>query len=110
MTSLPDDVTAAHGIRVVIPPDSRTRDGERPGWTGGRYSWMRAVLNTELGGRLYRKRQAAIEPVFGHTRHNRDFDQFHRRGRSAVRTEWRLMMMTHNLTKLHPHQIVTSGP
>jgi transposase len=104
-----DDVTADHGIQVVIPPDSRTRDGERPGWTGGRYSWMRAVLNTELGGRLYRKRQTAIEPVFGHTKHNRDFDQFHRRGRGAVRTEWRLMMMTHNLTKLYRHQIAT-GP
>ncbi len=29
-----DDVTA-HGIQVLIPPDSGKRDGERPGWTGG---------------------------------------------------------------------------
>jgi transposase len=104
-----DDVTADHGIQVLIPPDSRTRDGERPGWTGGRYSWMRAVLATPIGDLLYRKRQPSIEPVFGHTKHNRRYDQFHRRGRAAVRTEWRLMTLTHNLTKLHRHQLATAG-
>jgi hypothetical protein len=29
--------------------------------------------------------------------------RFHRRGRSAVRTEWRLITATHNLIKLHSH-------
>jgi hypothetical protein len=105
-----DDVTAEHGIEVLIPPDSGKRDGERPGWTGGRYAWMRSVLGTPIGESLYRKRKSTIEPVFGHTKHNRKFDRFHRRGRAAVRTEWRLMMMTHNLTKLHRHQIATAGP
>ena len=94
-----DDVTADHGIQVLIPPDSRNRDGERPGWTGGRYSWMRAVLATPIGEWLYRKRQPMIEPVFGHTKHNRKYDQFHRRGRAAVRTEWRL-----NHDDSQPHQ------
>jgi transposase len=105
-----DDVTADHGIQVLIPPDSGTRNGERPGWTGGRYAWMRAVLATPLGESLYRKRQPTIEPVFAHTKHNRKFDRFHRRGRAAVLTEWRLMMATHNLTKLHRHQIAIAGP
>ena len=36
-------------------------------------------------------------------KHNRGFTRFHRRGRSAVRTEWRLMATTHNLRKLHRH-------
>jgi hypothetical protein len=45
--------------------------------------------------------------VFGHTKHNRKFTSFHRRGRLAVRTEWRLIMMSHNLTKLHRHQTAT---
>jgi transposase len=104
-----DDVTA-QGTAVLIPPDSGKRDGERPGWTGGRYTWMRRVLATELGGELYRKRKQTVEPLFGHTKHNRQFDRFHQRGRAAVRTEWRLMMMTHNLTKLHSHQTATGGP
>ena len=60
---------------------------------------------TELGEALYRKRKQIVEPVFGHTKHNRGFERFHRRGRSAVRTEWRLILMTHNLTKLHNHRL-----
>ena len=86
-----DDVTAEHGIQVLIPPDSGKRKGERPGWTGGRYSFMRRVLASELGKQLYRKRQQSNEPVYGHTKRNRRFDRFHRRGRLAVRTEWRLI-------------------
>jgi hypothetical protein len=69
---------------------------------------MRAVLETELGDQLYRKRKQIVEPVFGHTKHNRGFERFHRRGRSAVRTEWRLILMTHNLTKLHSHHTATA--
>ena len=102
-----DDVISEHGIQVLIPPDAGKRKGERPGWTGGRYSFMRRVLATDLGRETYRKRQKSIEPVFGHTKHNRKFTSFHRRGRLAVRTEWRLIMMSHNLTKLHRHHTTT---
>jgi hypothetical protein len=84
-----DDVTAEHGIPVLVPPDSSRRKGERPGWTGGRYAFMRRVLESELGGALYRLRKQTVEPVIGHTKHNRGFNRFHRRGRKAVRTEWR---------------------
>jgi len=102
-----DEVVGEHGIPVLIPPDSSRRKGERPGWTGGRYTFMRRVLETELGEALYRLRKQTVEPVIGHTKHNRKFNRFHRRGRKAVRAEWRLQMMTHNLTKLHSHQIAT---
>jgi transposase len=105
-----DEVIANKHVQVLIPPDSGTRATPRPGWTGGRYTWMRYVLASELGERLYRKRKQMIEPVFGHTKHNRGVTRFHRRGRTAVRTEWRLLMATHNLTKLHRHQIATAGP
>ena len=70
---------------------------------------MRRVLETELGGALYRKRKAMIEPVFANTKFNRRIDRFGRRGRSAVRSEWRLITATHNLLKLHKHQIATVG-
>ena len=103
-----DHVVADHGIPVLIPPDSGKRQGERPGWTGGRYSFMRRVLATDLGKEIYCKRQKSIEPVFGHTKHNRKIYRFHYRGRSLVRTEWRLAMLTHNLTKLHRHQLATA--
>ncbi len=100
-----DRLTAEHGLQVLIPPDGGKRDGERPGWTGGRYSFMRAVLAGELGKELYRKRQTSIEPVFGNTKHNRKIYRLNYRGRSLVRTEWRLVMLTHNLQKLHRHQL-----
>jgi Transposase DDE domain len=104
-----DEVVANKHAQVLVPPESRTRDEPRPGWTGGRYDWMRAVLKTELGKELYRKRVQMIEPVFGHTKHNRSVTRFHRRGRQAVRTEWRLLMATHNLGKLYRHQLATVG-
>jgi hypothetical protein len=36
-------------------------------------------------------------------------DRFQRRGRSAVRSEWRLITATPNLLKLHKHQIAAVG-
>jgi hypothetical protein len=93
----------ADGIPVLVPPDSSRRRQPRPGWTGGAYDFMRSVLATEHGDALYRRRKQPIEPIFGHAKHNRRFDRFHRRGRSAARTEWRLIAATHNLCKLHQH-------
>jgi transposase len=104
-----DEVIANKHIQVLVPPDRGGRSEPRPGWTGGRYSWMRTVLASEPGKALYRKRIQMIEPVFAHTKHNRLVNRFHRRGRAAVRTEWRLLMATHNLTKLHRHQIAAAG-
>jgi len=70
---------------------------------------MRRVLATEHGRGLYRNRQAMIEPVFGHTKFNRGFERFRRRGRSAARSEWRLIAATHNLLKLHRHSLQAAG-
>ena len=97
------------GIQVLIPPDAGKRRGARPGWDGGRYAHMRRVLETELGGALYRKRKAMIEPVFANTKFNRRIDRFQRRGRSAARSEWRLMTATRNLLKPREHQIAAAG-
>jgi len=93
------------GIQVLIPPDASRRKSPRPGWDGGYYAFMRRVLASERGGELYRQRQPMIEPVFGQTKFNRGMSRFHRRGRAAVRTEWRLITTTHNLLKLHRHAL-----
>jgi transposase len=102
------DSLAAGGIQVLIPPDAGKRKGVRPGWQGGRYEWMRRLLATELGERLYRKRSQTVEPMFGHAKHNRGMSRLHRRGRSAARTEWRLITATHNLMKLHSHNLAAA--
>ena len=96
-------------IQVLVAPDKSSRGTPRKTWTGGRYDWMRHGLSTDLGRLTYRKRKQTIEPIFGHTKHNSGFIHFNRRGRIKVRTEWRLLMATHNLTKLHRHQIATVG-
>ena len=98
------DAVAGRGIQVLIPPDAGKRKGARPGWDGGRYAFMRRVLETDLGKQLYHKRQVTIEPVFANTKFNRRLDRFLRRGRSACRSEWRLITATHNLLKLHRSQ------
>lgn len=93
------------GFQVLVPPDSMVREGARPGWEGGMYSFMRRVLSTDLGRELYIKRRHSIEPVFGQIKHNRGMGRFRRRGRAAARSEWRLITATHNLMKLHNHWI-----
>ena len=94
------------GMQVLIPPDAGKRKGARPGWDGGLYAFMRRVLDTDHGGGLYAKRQGMIEPVFADTKFNRRCDRFQRRGRSAARSEWRLITATHNLLKLWRHATV----
>ncbi len=99
------DNVVSDGIQVLIPPDAGKRDTPRRGWNGGRYAFMRTVLAGDYGGGLYRRRKAMIELVFAQTKHNRRINQFHRRGRSAARSEWRLITATHNLMKLHKHHL-----
>lgn len=89
------------GIHVLVPPDGQA-DGKRgdPRRRGGIYEEMRELLDTEPDAGLYRQRMCIIEPIFGHTKHNRRADRFQRRGRPACRSEWRLITATHNLVKL----------
>jgi len=99
---------ADRGIEVLVPPDTGRRRTTRRNWEGGRYEQMREVLASERGGELYRKRQPMIEPVFAQMKFNRGLDRFRRRGRGAVRTEWRLITATHNLLKLHRHTLAAA--
>ena len=103
------DQLAGDGVAVLIPPDSSKRKSPRPGWSSGRYAWMRRVLATEAGRELYEKRHKVIEPVFGQIKFNRKIDRFQRRGRGAALSEWRLAAATHNLLKLHQHRIAALG-
>jgi hypothetical protein len=97
-----DEVVANKHIPVLIAPDKGTRGTPKRWLTSGRASWMRSLLATEHGQQRYRKRKQTVEPLFGNTKHNGAFYRFHRRGRTKVRLEWRLLMMTHNLTKVSP--------
>ena len=103
------EALGARGTTVLIPPDSSNRKGKRPGWDKGLYAFMRRVLETDQGHELYVKRKATIEPVFAQMKFNRRMGRFQRRGRSACRSEWRLIAATHNLLKLHRHEIALTA-
>lgn len=61
---------------------------------------MKQKLKTEAGRELYRMRKAIVEPVFGQIKEWRGFRRFLLRGLQKVRSEWKLICLTHNLLKL----------
>jgi transposase len=104
-----DEVVANKHIPVLVAPDKGTRGTPKRWLTSGRATWMRSVLGSEHGRGRYRKRKQTVEPLFGNTKHNNGVYRFHRRGRTKVRLEWRLLMMAHNLVKVHRHQLTIVG-
>jgi transposase len=102
-----DEVVANKHIPVLVAPDKGTRATPKRWLSSGRASWMRSVLGSEHGHDRYRKRKQTVEPLFGNTKHNSGVYRFHRRGRTKVRLEWRLLMMTHNMVKVHRHQLAS---
>jgi transposase len=65
---------------------------------------MEHRLRTVTGTKQYAKRSHTVEPVFGDIKENRGFTRFRRRGLNAAKSEWALMTLSHNLTKLFNHQ------
>ena len=102
------EALCAQGVPTLVAPDADRRKEPRPGRRGGLYDFARRVLATDWGAELYLRRQGSVEPVFGQIKANRGANRFLRRGRSAVRSEWRLLTATHNLLKLHRHQLNTA--
>ncbi len=66
---------------------------------------MARKLRTKRGQQEYGKRKGMIEPIFGQIKQARGFRQFLLRGIHKIRGEWRLICLTHNLLKLHRHQL-----
>ncbi|MGZ6692578.1 MAG: transposase [Solirubrobacteraceae bacterium] len=102
-----DDVVNNQHIPVLVAPDKGSRGTPKRWQNEPRANWMRTVLNSDNGRERYAKRKQTVEPLYGDTKHNKGFIRFHRRGRIKVRTEFRLLMMAHNLTKVHRRQIAT---
>lgn len=101
------DSLRERGIIPIVAADT-TRNRPRKTRLGGPYDFMRRVIATEAGGELYGKRQCMVEPVFAQIKANRRIERFKRRGRAAVRSEWRLIAATHNLLKLHRHSVAAA--
>jgi transposase len=61
---------------------------------------MARKLRTKKGRETYAKRKSSVEPVFGQIKDGRGIRRFLLRGIGAVRGEWRLICLTHNILKL----------
>ena len=61
---------------------------------------MAAKVRTPAGKALYARRKVIVEPVFGQIKEARGFRRFLLRGLDNIRSEWRLVCLTHNLLKI----------
>jgi hypothetical protein len=96
------------GIVPLVAADADKRKGPRRTRLGGPYDFMRRAIQTAKGKELYSQRHGMVEPVFADIKQNRRAGRFKRRGRAAVRSEWRLIAATHNLLKLHRHTLAAA--
>ncbi len=65
---------------------------------------MQAKVNTTEGKKVYARRKAIVEPVYGQVKGARGFRRFSFRGLLKNGAEWCLMCLTHNLLKIWRHQ------
>lgn len=66
-------------------------------------------LKTKEGQEIYSKRKESVEPVFGQIKENRGIRGFLLRGLAAVKGEWNLICLTHNILKLWRHLWTPEG-
>jgi transposase/peptidoglycan/xylan/chitin deacetylase (PgdA/CDA1 family) len=95
-----DKADAAAGLGVTRARLNQLLRRRRAGTAETLTTSMMAKLDTPRGRRIYRKRAASVEPVFGQIKHNRKMRSVSRRGVNAADSEWKLMTATHNLLKL----------
>jgi transposase len=60
---------------------------------------MRSKLRSPAGRRVYERRKALVEPVFGVLKQQRNLRQFRTRGQARVATEFTLAALAYNLTR-----------
>ena len=62
---------------------------------------MQRKLRTKAGRKVYARRKAVVEPVFGQIKQARGIRQFLLRGYEKAKGEWALICLTHNVRKMH---------
>jgi transposase len=62
---------------------------------------MKRKIDSVKGRYIYSQRLGAVEPVFGHTTDAIGIKRFSLRSKRKVDGQWKLMMMLHNMLKIH---------
>jgi len=68
--------------------------------TGSLTEAMKQKIDTPEGRRIYGRRLANVEPVFGNIRAQKRLDRFTLRGEKKVNVQWTLYCMLHNIEKI----------
>jgi len=91
-------------VLVAVSKEWKTRKAQRDGKVIPLpltpTTTMEYKLLTSEGRKLYKKRGATVEPVFGQIKEVMGFDSFMRRGLKACACEWKIICIAHNLLKL----------
>lgn len=66
---------------------------------------MRKKLHSPAGRRIYERRKALVEPVFGVLKQQRGMRQFRTRGQAQVAAEFTLATLAYNLTRLFARRL-----
>lgn len=62
---------------------------------------MKRKIDSPWGRHIYSQRLGTVEPVFGHITDSIGIKRFSLRGKQKVDGQWKLMMMLHNILKIH---------
>jgi C4-type Zn-finger protein len=62
---------------------------------------MKRKIDSPEGRHIYSQRLGTVEPVFGHITDAIGIRRFSLRGKHKVDGQWKLMMMLHNILKIH---------
>ena len=62
---------------------------------------MKRKIDSPRGRHIYSQRLGTVEPVFGHINDAIGIKRFTLRGKRKVDGQWKLMMMLHNILKIH---------
>jgi Transposase and inactivated derivatives len=102
------------GIEVYMPDPNLARElhtGKRARTIGRNrvrspeLKAMRKKLRSRAGRRVYGRRKALVEPVFGVLKQQRGMRQFRTRGQAQVATEFTLAALAYNLTRLFTRRL-----
>jgi hypothetical protein len=87
-------------VLVALTRESKKQSANAPPETTAARQQMAEILAAPENRKLYRKRKATVEPVFGQIKEARGFRQFSFRGVVQVRAEWLMVALCHNIRKL----------
>jgi hypothetical protein len=104
-----DEVVAHKHMPVLVSPEKASRGTPRKTGQGAALNGCERSSDQNTAGSATENEDIRSSRSSATPNTSKGVTWFLRRGRVKVRTEWRLLMMTQNLGKLHRHQLAVTG-